>query len=191
MHRGTAGHPRGWDARGFSGVLVGLELQLHHGLQSNSVPICLANPMGVRGWGCVLAALGFSLWSDFFAFCCLADFPPFLAQALATNRLSFLLLKTGFPGVERLNSQKRPAGRMAFLKCFLLCSHASSCKLGSSMKEKEPEGEVTPLGPRSPRGSPATMLYSTCPLGPESLSWARKVQTRGPGCPSVTSKGPS
>lgn len=55
------------DAHGFSGVLVGLELHLHHGLQSNSVPTRLANPMGVRGRGCALAALGFSLPSDFFA----------------------------------------------------------------------------------------------------------------------------
>ena len=43
----------------------------------------------------------------------------------------------------------------------------------------------------SPRGSPSTMLYSTCPLGPESWSWARKVHTLGPGWPSVTSNGPS
>jgi len=130
----------------------------------------------------------------FFCLYCLADFPPLLHKPwpppwLAMNRLSFLLLKTGFPGVERLNSQKRPDGRMAFLKRFHPRSRASSCKPCSSMRQ--PEKEVMPLCPRSPRGSPAMMLYSTCPLGPESPSWARKVQTRGPGCPSVTSKGPS
>lgn len=40
--------------------------------------------------------------------------------SLAINRLNFLLLKTGFPGVERQNLQKQPAGRMAFLKGFRL-----------------------------------------------------------------------
>lgn len=117
------------DARGSSatcsGVLVGLELQLHHGVQSNSAPKCPANPVGVRGQGCVLAAVRFSFCDLFLClflfFCldCLVDFPPPLHKPWpppqpATNRLNFLLLKTGFPGVERLNSQKRPLGGWLF-----------------------------------------------------------------------------
>lgn len=74
---------------------------------------------------------------------------------------------------------------MVFLKRFRLRSGKPGFSMGQA------EGEVMAPRPRSPSGSPAMMLYSTCPLGPESPSWARKVQTRGPGCPSVTSKGPS
>lgn len=73
---------------------------------------------------------------------------------------------------------------MAFLKQFRPRSPRPRSSVGQP-------GEVMPPRLCSPRGSPAMMLYSTCPLGPESPSWARKVQTRGPGCPSVTSKGPS
>lgn len=66
------------DAQGSSAigcrVLVGLEVQLCRGLQSNSVTESPANPTGVRECGCALAALSFSfcglflLIFDFFAF---------------------------------------------------------------------------------------------------------------------------
>jgi len=52
--------PMAGDAHGSSAtcarVLVGLELQLYHGVQSNLVHKRPAKPTGVRGWGCALAA---------------------------------------------------------------------------------------------------------------------------------------
>lgn len=59
-------------------VLVGPELQLHPGVQSNSVPKHPASPAGVRGRGCALVRLAFSFRGLVFFFFCLFYFFAFI-----------------------------------------------------------------------------------------------------------------
>lgn len=155
-------------------------------LVSNSVPKHPANSTGTRGQGSVsLSALCFFAFLISFCLYCLADFPlPSTSPSHPLSRHE----QVKFPVAQNRISWCRQAeqgGRMAFLKRF------RPALPQARLFHRVASGRGDAPCPHSPRGSPAMMLYSTCPLGPESPSWARKVQTRGPGCPSVTSKGPS